>query len=194
LPTWFETYLGLEQAASVIRTYEPALVPGLLQTEDYARAVIQLRHVQASASDVERRIALRMARQEFLTQPGAPYLWVALDESALRRPLGSRAVQRAQLQHLIEMAQRPNIKLQVVPLQVGGPAAVGGPFTILRFSEPGVPDVVYLEHLASALYLDKERDTVGYLALMDSLCIEAKSPDASISFLRRIIENLPGNL
>jgi transcriptional regulator with XRE-family HTH domain len=193
LPTWFEAYLGLEQAASVIRTYEPHLMPGLLQTEDYARTVIQLRHLQAPTNDVERRVALRMARQQFLTQPGAPNLWVALDESALRRPLGSRAIQRAQLQHLIEMAQRPNITLQIVPFHVGGPAAVGGPFTILRFAEPGVPDVVYLEHLASACYLDKERDTVGYLALMDSLCIEAVSPDASISFLRRIIASLSGN-
>ncbi|HEY3894685.1 MAG TPA: helix-turn-helix transcriptional regulator [Pseudonocardiaceae bacterium] len=193
LPNWFETYLGLEQAASLIRTYEPALVPGLLQTEDYARAVIQLRHVQASANDIERRVALRMARQELLTQPRAPDLWIALDESALCRPLGSRAVHRAQLRHLIEMARRPNITLQVVPFHVGGPAATGGPFTILRFAEPGVPDVVYLEYLASALYLDKERDTVGYLAIMDSLCIEAESPDGSISFLRRIIEDLPGN-
>jgi len=193
LPSWFETYIGLEQAASVIRTYEPALVPGLLQTEDYARAVIQLRHLQASACDVERRIAFRMARQEFLTQPSAPDLWVALDESALRRPLGSGAVQRAQLQHLIEMAQRPNVTLQVVPYHVGGPAAVGGPFTILRFSEPGIADIVYLEHLASALYLDKERDTVGYLAIMDSLCIEAESPDVSINLLRRMIEDLPCN-
>jgi transcriptional regulator with XRE-family HTH domain len=191
LPNWFETYLGLEQAASVIRTYEPALVPGLLQTEDYARAVIRLRHVQACANDVERRVALRMARQAFLTPPGAPYLWVALDEAALRRPLGSRAVQRAQLRHLIEMAQRPNITLQVVPFHVGGPAVVGSPCTILRFATPGVPDVVYLEHLASAVYLDKERDTVGYLALMDSLCVEAESPDASISFLRKIIDELP---
>jgi transcriptional regulator with XRE-family HTH domain len=189
LPNWFETYLGLEQAASVIRTYEPALVPGLLQTEDYARAVIQLRHLQAPTNDVERRVALRMARQEFLTQAGAPCLWVALDESALRRPLGSLAVQRAQLRHLIEMAQRPNITLQVVPFHVGGPAAVGSPFTILRFSEPGLADVVYLEHLDSAAYLDKERETVGYLALMDSLCIEAESPDASISFLCKMIDD-----
>jgi hypothetical protein len=193
LPSWFETYLGLEQAASVIRIYEPVLVPGLLQTEGYARSVMHLRHLQASADDVERRVALRMARQQFLTQPGAPDLWLALDEAAVCRLLGSRAVQRGQLQHLMEMAQRPNITLQVVPLHVGGPAAVGGPFTVLRFSEPGVPDVVYLEHLASACYLDKERDTVGYLALMDSLCIEAESPDASIGILRKTIDNLPGN-
>jgi Domain of unknown function (DUF5753)/Helix-turn-helix domain len=187
LPSWFETYVGLEQAASVIRIYEPTLVPGLLQTEDYARAVMQLRH---RARDVERRVALRMARQEFLTQPGAPDLWVALDEAAVCRPVGSRAVRRVQLEHLIEMAQRPNITLHVVPWHVGGPAAVGGPFTILRFAEPCVADVVYLEHLTSACYLDKERDTVCYLALIDGLCVEAKSPDASIHFLRRIIEDL----
>ncbi|MBV8995115.1 MAG: helix-turn-helix domain-containing protein [Pseudonocardiales bacterium] len=193
LPSWFETYVGLEQAASVIRVYEPTLVPGLLQTQDYTRAVMQLRHVQACASDIERRVALRMARQEFLAQPGAPDLWVALDEAAVCRPVGSPAVRRVQLQHLIEMAQRPNITLQMVPWQVGGPAAVGGPFTILRFAEPGVPDVVYLEHLTSACYVDKERDTVTYLALMDSLCVEAASPEASISLLRRIIEDLSGN-
>jgi hypothetical protein len=193
LPSWFETYLGLEQAASVIRTYEPALVPGLLQTEDYARAVIQVRHLQASANDVERRVALRMARQDFLIQPRAPDLWLALDEAAVCRPMGSRMVQRGQLQHLMKMAQRPNITLQVVPLHVGGPAAVSGAFTILRFAEPGLPDVVYLEHLASACYLDKERETVGYLALMDSLCVEAASPEVSIRLLRRIIEDLPDN-
>jgi transcriptional regulator with XRE-family HTH domain len=193
LPSWFETYVGLEQAASVIRIYEPALVPGLLQTQDYARTVIQLRHLQAPTDDVERRVALRMARQQFLTQPGAPHLWLALDEAAVCRPMGSRMVHRAQLQHLMEMAQRPNIALQVVPFHVGGPAVVGGPFSILRFSDPGVSDVVYLEHLASACYLDKERDTVGYLALMDSLCVEAESPDASISFLRKVIENLSDN-
>jgi transcriptional regulator with XRE-family HTH domain len=193
LPSWFEPYLGLEQAASVIRIYEPALVPGLLQTPDYARAVMQLRYVQASAPGVERCVALRMARQEFLTQPGAPELWVMLDESALRRRVGCPAVQREQLLHLIQMAQRPNITLQVVPLQVGGPVAVGGPFTILRLSEFGLSDVVYLEHLASACYLDKQRDTVGYRAIMDSLCVEANSPEASIHFLRRIIDDLPGN-
>ncbi|MCA1835887.1 MAG: helix-turn-helix domain-containing protein, partial [Actinobacteria bacterium] len=147
LPNWFETYLGLEQAASVIRAYEPQLVPGLLQTEDYARAIMRLRHAHVSASEVERRVALRMARQTFLSRPDAPELWVALDEAALRRPLGDQKFQRAQLMHLIEMAERPNITLQIVPFEAGGPAAAGGPFTILRFSEPDLPDVVYLEHL-----------------------------------------------
>jgi Domain of unknown function (DUF5753)/Helix-turn-helix domain len=188
LPSWFETYLGLEQAASVIRTYEPALTPSLLQTEDCARAAIRLRHLKASPDDVERRVALRMGRQEFLTQPGAPNLWVALDESALRRPVGSWAVQRSQLKHLIEMAQRPNITLQVVPFDVGSHAAAGGPFTILRFSEPSLPDVVYLEHLTNAICLNTKRDTEEYLAILDSLCIQAESPEASISFLYRVIK------
>ncbi|MGH3672099.1 MAG: helix-turn-helix domain-containing protein [Pseudonocardiaceae bacterium] len=188
LPNWFETYLGLEQAASVIRTYEPQLVPGLLQTEDYARAIMQLRHLHAAYGEIERRVALRMARQAFLSKPGAPDLWVALDEAVLRRPLGDQKIRRAQLLHLIEMAQRPNITLQIVPLDAGGHTAAGGSFTILRFSNPDLPDVVYLEHLTNALYLDRDRDTVEYLASMDNLCIQAESPASSISFLHGIID------
>ncbi|MGH3765887.1 MAG: helix-turn-helix domain-containing protein [Pseudonocardiaceae bacterium] len=190
LPNWFETYLGLEQAAAVIRAYETQLVPGLLQTEDYARAITEIRYVRVSAQEIERRVELRMARQEFITQPGAPDLWVALDEAALRRPLGDRSTQRAQLSHLIEMAQRANVTLQVVPFEAGGHAAAGGPFTILRFSEPDLPDVVYLEHLTNALYLDKKRDTVDYLAVMDNLCLQAESPTGTMDFLRRIINEI----
>jgi transcriptional regulator with XRE-family HTH domain len=187
VPNWFETYLGLEQAASVIRAYEPQLVPGLLQTKDYARAVMLLRHLRMSYGEIERRVALRMARQRFLSQPGAPDLWVALDEAALRRPLGNQKIQRAQLLHLIEMAQRPNIVLQILPFDAGGHVATGGPFTILRFSEPDLPDVVYLEHLTNAVYLDKNRDTVEYLEIMDNLCIQAESPSDTVSLLQRII-------
>ncbi len=190
LPNWFETYLGLEQAASVIRTYEPQLVPGLLQTEDYARAVMLLRHLRVSYGEIERRVALRMARQAFLSQPGAPDLWVALDEAALRRPPGDQKIQREQLQHLIEMAQQPNIILQIVPFNAGGHAAAGGPFTILRFSEPDMPDVVYLEHLTNAVYLDSNRDTGEYLEIMDNLCIQAESSTGTISFLHRIINEI----
>ena len=188
LPNWFETYLGLEQSASVIRTYEPQLVPGLLQTEDYARAIMLLRHLHVSYGEIERRVALRMARQAFLSRPGAPDLWVALDEAALRRTLGDRKIQRAQLLHLVELAQLPNITLQVLPFEAGGHAATGGSFTILRFSEPGLPDIVYLEHLTNALYLDKQRDTVDYLAIMDNLCIQAASPTETMSFLHQIVE------
>lgn len=187
LPHWFETYLGLEQAASVLRIYEPQLVPALLQTEDCARTIIRLRHLHGSAEEIDRHVALQMTRQDFLTQPTAPDLWVTLDESVLRRPVGSRETQRAQLRHLIDMAGLPTITLQVVPFDVGGHAAAGGPFTILRFAEPDLPDIVYLEHLTSALYLDKKRDTVDYLMVMDSLCVQATSPDETISFLHRVL-------
>jgi transcriptional regulator with XRE-family HTH domain len=189
LPSWFDTYLGLEQAASVIRVYHPQLVPDLLQTQDYARAVMQACHVHVSVGEVNRRVALRMARQAFLSQPGAPQLWVLLDEAALRRPLGDQKIQRAQLEHLTEMAQRRNVTLQVVRFSAGGHAAAGGPFAILRFAEPDLPDIVYLEHLTNAVYLDKKRDTVQYLAIMDRLCVQAESPSVTLNFLQQLINN-----
>jgi transcriptional regulator with XRE-family HTH domain len=187
LPSWFETYLGLEQGASVIRIYDPQLVPGLLQTKDYARAVMRFCHVHLTAGEIERRVALRMARQAFLNQPGAPELWVALDEAALRRPVDGHAVQCAQLVHLIQLAQRPNITLQIVPFDAGGHAAAGGPFTILRFAEPDFPDIVYLEHLTNAVYLEKKHDTVQYLAIMDNLCLQAASPSETVTLLQKMV-------
>ncbi len=182
LPHWFETYLGLEQASSIIRTYEPQFVPGLLQTEDCARTVIKLGYPSGPGEEIERRVTLRLRRQQVLTQPGAPNLWVVLDEAALWR-LGGRAAMRTQIQHLIEMAELPNITLQAVPFHAGGHAAAGGPFTILRFSESDLPDIVYLEQLTSALYLDKTQDIDHYLAVMDRLCVQAKSPASTIKFL-----------
>jgi len=185
LPQWFEMYLGLEQASAVIRTYEPQLVPGLLQTEECARAVIRLGHSSESVDDVERRVALRMKRQELLTQPGAPSLWAVVDEAALWR-LGGRTAMREQIQHLIELAELPNVTLQAVPFYSGGHAAAGGPFTILRFADPDLPDVVYLEQLTSSLYLDKTQDVDHYLMVMDRLCVQAKSPSKTARFLASI--------
>ena len=182
LPSWFEMYLGLEQASAVIRTYEPQLVPGLLQTPEGARAVIQLGNLGASETELERRVALRMKRQKVLTQPGAPNLWAVVDEAALWR-LDGRSAMREQIQHLIDMTELPNITLQVMPFYSGAHAAVGGPFTILRFSEADLPDLVYLEQLTSALYLDKDDDVQHYLVVMDRLCIQAKSPAETIRFL-----------
>lgn len=189
LPSWFETYLGLEQASSVIRTYEPQLVPGLLQTQDGARAVIRLGNPSASADDIERRVALRMKRQKVLTQPGAPNLWAVIDEASLWR-LDGRSVMQEQIRHLIEMAELPNITLQVIPFYSGAHAAVGGPFTILRFSEPDLPDIVYLEQLTSALYLDKEQDVQHYLMVMDRLCIQAKAPAETTRFLSSTLKEI----
>jgi len=184
LPSWFETYLGLEQAASVIRNYELQFVPGLLQTRDYARAVTLLGH--SDPVEVERRVDLRMKRQELLTGPTAPTLWAVIDEAALRRTLLGPEQSRAQITHLIEMNERPNISLQVAPFSYGGHAAAGGPFAILRFSEPDLPDIVYLEQLTSALYLDKRADVEHYAAVMDRLCAQVEPPDRTEEILTRI--------
>lgn len=190
LPSWFETHLGLEEAASVIRTYENQFVPGLLQTPEYARAVTRLGHPQAPAGEIERRVGLRIARQRLLSRPDAPKLWAVLDEASLRRPLGGPQVMRTQIEHLLKMSELPNLTLQIAPFSIGGVAAAGGPVTILRFREPDLPDVVYLEQLTSALYLDKREDVDNYLSVMDRLCAEADPPSATPAFLRRILEEL----
>lgn len=184
LPSWFETYLGLEQAASVIRTYELQFVPGLLQTREYARAVTRLGHGDRSV--FERRVDLRMRRQQILSNPAGPMLWAVIDEAALLRGLGGADLMRAQLDHLIACNRMPNVSLQVAPLSVGGHAAAGGsggPFSLLRFAEPDLPDIVYLEQLTSALYLDKRADTEHYAAVMDRLCAQIPPPGATESTL-----------
>jgi hypothetical protein len=187
LPTWFEAYVGLEEAATGIRAYEIQFVPGLLQTEDYARAVTLLGHANAPADEIERRVKLRMARQGLLTGPQPPHLWVVLDEAVLRRSVGRPGVMRGQLKHLLEATEWPNVTIQIVPFLAGGHAAAGGPFSILRFAEFDLPDVVYLEQLTSALYLDK-RDTVEhYLAVMERLCLEASPAAASAKVISEIM-------
>src|SRR6266849_9154313 len=183
LPNWLEPYVGLEEAASQIRTYEIQFVPGLLQTEDYARAVIMLAY--SNPREINRRVGLRIARQSTLTRPDPPSLWAVLDEAALRRPIGGLAVMRRQLRHLIEMSQRPDVTIQILPFKSGGHAAVGA-FSVLRFAEYDLPDVVYLEQLTSALYLDKLEVVDSYLAVMERLCIEAATPANSVKTMREI--------
>ncbi|WP_280276535.1 helix-turn-helix domain-containing protein [Nocardia wallacei] len=174
LPPWFETYLGLEHAAHAIRTFEGQLVPGLLQTEDYTRAVIALGDAQ---EDAPRRVELRSRRQEVLDRPCGPTLWAVLDEAVLHRAIGGPEVLRGQLEHLAEMSTRNNVTIQVLPYAVGGHAAAGSSFTMLRFAEPELPDVVYLEQLTSALYLDRPRDLELYRQVMDTLSVQAATPE-----------------
>jgi transcriptional regulator with XRE-family HTH domain len=188
LPRWFELYVGLERAASVIRTYEVQFVHGLLQTEDYARAVILIANARASAAEIDRRVSVRMKRQQLLTQPDAPELWTVLDEAVLRRPPGGREVMRAQLAHLLDMTALPNVTLQIIPFDVGPHAAAGGPFTILRFPEPDLPDLVYLEQLDSATYLDGPDQVAQYLSIMNEICVQALSKAASKAMLRTLLE------
>jgi hypothetical protein len=183
---WFEAYLGLEVAASVIRTFELQFVHGLFQTEAYARAVTLLGHTSAPADEIDRRVGLRLKRQELLTGPTPPQVWSVIDEGALRRPVGGPAVMRAQLMRLREVAGLRNVTIQVVPFGQGGHAAAGGAFTVLRFSEADVPDVVYIEQLTSALYLDKRDDVDHYLEVMNRLSIEALTPARTARFLAEI--------
>jgi transcriptional regulator with XRE-family HTH domain len=190
LPNWFEVYVGLEEAASIIRTYEIQFIPGLLQTEEYARAVIMLAHAKSPAEEVERRVNLRMARQRRLTGPDAPRLWAVVDEAALRRPLGGRNAMRGQIEQLIELAALPNVTLQIVPFDRGGHAAAGGPFSILRFTGAELPDVVYMEQLTSALYFDKPEETDHYMAVMDRLALEAAPAAETPRYLGRILDDL----
>ncbi|MGW3121785.1 helix-turn-helix domain-containing protein [Streptomyces sp. NPDC001107] len=189
-PSWFEQHLGLEEAASLIRTYEVQFIPGLLQTPEYAEAVIRLGHPITSPDAIARRVELRMTRQELLCRPDAPKLWVVVDEAALRRPLGGAEVMRAQLQHLIKAASWPNVTLQVLPFHVGGHAAAGGPITVLRFPVPDLPDVVYLEQLSSALYLDKPEEVDHYLAVMDRLSLVASPAVDSVPFLEQVLKDI----
>jgi hypothetical protein len=186
LADWFEGYLGLEAAASIIRTFELQFVHGLLQTEDYARAVTLLGHAAASDEDIERRVRLRLGRQQLLTGPKPPQLWSVLDEGALRRPVGGRAVMRAQMSHLVEISALPNVTVQVVPFSRGGHAAAGGSFTTLRFDDPAVPDVVYIEQLTSALYLDSREDVDHYLEVVNRLSAEALTPKQTRTFLAEL--------
>ncbi|WP_043267802.1 helix-turn-helix transcriptional regulator [Streptomyces sp. CT34] len=187
LPSWFETHIGLEEAASVIRTYEVQFVPGLLQTADYARAVSRLGHPGAGPEETEQRVRLRLERQKLLTVKDAPRFWAVVDEACLRRPLGGAEVMAEQLRHLLTVAQLPNVTLQIAPFALGGLAAAGGPITILRFLEPDLPDIVYLEQLTSALYLDKRDDVDHYLAVMDRLSAQAESPRESLAALDRLL-------
>ncbi|WP_407663111.1 helix-turn-helix domain-containing protein [Micromonospora radicis] len=190
LPSWFQSYLGLEAAAALIRSYEVQFVPGLLQTREYARAVVLLGHGQAGPSEIDRRVDLRMRRQDLLRRPRPPRLWAVVDEAALRRPIGGPQVMRGQLQALIEATRTPNVRLQVIPFAAGGHAAAGGAFTILRFGDQDLPDIVYIEQLTSALYLDKREDLEFYAVAMERLCVEAEPPERTPEILERMIADL----
>jgi hypothetical protein len=186
---WFEGYLGLEAAASILRTFELQFVHGLFQTEAYARAVTLLGYSAATSDEIDRRVSLRLKRQDLLTGPAPPQVWSVIDEGALRRPVGGRAVMRAQIKRLIEVAELRHVTLQVVPFSMGGHAAAGGSFTVLRFSEPDVPDVVYVEQLTSALYLDRREDVDHYMEIMNQLSIQALPPGETTHFLAEIIRD-----
>jgi hypothetical protein len=188
LPSWFQTYVGLEEAASRIRTYEVQFVPGLLQTEEYAKAVITAGSAGVAPEEIIRRVDLRMERQQVLDRADGPFFWAVIDEAALRRPIGGSEVMRAQLEHLLDLMRQPNITIQVMPFSFGGHSAEGGAFSVLRFQDQELPDVVYVEQLASALYLDKREEVDRYSEVMERLCAVSTTPGETTDILRRIIK------
>jgi transcriptional regulator with XRE-family HTH domain len=191
LPQWFRAYVDLESAATLIRTYEGQFIPGLLQTDDYMRAVIHGAHLDESAEEVGRRVRLRMARQTLLTREHPPRLWAVVDEAALRRPVGGREVMRGQLERLIEAAKLPNVTLQVLGFDSGAHPAMVGSFSVLRFPDQELPDVVYLEHLTSASYLNKPDEVDRYLHVMESICVRAAPPERTVELLDQILDEAP---
>jgi len=185
MPNWFHDFVGLEESASLIQSYELQFVPGLLQTEAYIRAVISHGRPDLITADGERRVQLRLQRQKVLTRQTAPRLWAVVDEAVLHRPIGGPRTQREQIEHLLELTRQPNITVQVLPYEQSGYAAEGA-FSMLRFAEPSLPDVVYVEHLAGALYLDRPEEIELYSRVLDRLAVDAESPDRSRQLLSKI--------
>ena len=174
MPDWFAAYLSLEQAALQVRAYENEFVHGLLQTEEYARALLGAGNPHAPTEATERRVALRMRRQELLTREAPPRVWVVMDETVLRWPVGGAAVMRAQIAHLIEVNRLPHVTLQIMPFANGPhPAMRAGAFHLFRFRAAELPDVVYLNGLVGAVYLDKGDDVVVYREALDRLGAQA---------------------
>jgi transcriptional regulator with XRE-family HTH domain len=190
LPQWFRAYIDLESAAAVIRAYEGQFVPGLLQTEDYMRAVVGGGHLDDQPQEAEHRVQLRLGRQALLERKDAPRLWAVVDEAALRRPVGGPKVMRAQLERLIDATEQRNVTLQVLPFAAGAHPAMVGAFSVLRFADQELPDIVYVEHLNNASYLDRREDVERYLDVMESLCLGSEPPAKTAQFLGKILDDL----
>lgn len=186
--SWFQPYLGLETAAAMIRTFEWQFIPGLLQTADYARAVIALGSRNLTAEQIDECVDLRLQRQRVFARSSPLRLWAVLDEAVLRRHVGGSKVMRAQIKTLIESLARPNIIVQILPFSAGGHAANGGAFSILRLEHPQVPDIVYVEHLISAQYFDKPEDLDIYGRAMESLSVQGEPPDRTIPMLQALLK------
>jgi transcriptional regulator with XRE-family HTH domain len=184
----FATYIGLESAASEIRIYEVTLIPALLQTEDYARTVITAGIVGGDRDGVDRNVELLMARQPPLTSDDPPRLWAVLDEAALRRTVGGAGLMRLQLDHLLDLSRLPNVAIQVIPFGAGAHPAMGRPFVILAFPERADPDVVYLEDLTSALYVEDVDEVDRYNMFFNHLRATALSFEDSSALITSAIK------
>nr|WP_246461549.1 helix-turn-helix transcriptional regulator [Nocardia transvalensis] len=177
-----DTYLALEDAASVVRSYAPGVIPELLQTAAYAHAVSAIAR-PGSTSEVQRRVELLMRRQRLLRRADAPKVWLVIEEAVLRRPLGGVDIWRDQLGHLAAVAARAEVTVQILPDHIGGPAISSVPFTLLRFAEPDLSDIVHLHHATGAQFLDRRGDLDTYHAIWDRLCVHAAPPERSLDLI-----------
>jgi hypothetical protein len=183
LPEQYTTYIGFEGEAESAWDYESLYIPGLLQTEDYARAVIRGGLPHASTDEVERRVEVRMERQEVLRNDNPLNLWGIVDEAALRRQVGEPAVMRAQLRHLMDASELPHVTFQVIPFEAGAHPGMPGSFIVLQFAEAAIPDVIYVDSMAGELFLEEESDVRRYKLVFEHLRAVSASPDASRSRL-----------
>ncbi|MER5494898.1 helix-turn-helix domain-containing protein [Streptomyces sp. LE64] len=191
LPGWFSMHVSLEGAATLIRTYEPHFVPGLLQTEGYARSVLRSGAVgRTRPEDIERHVALRMQRQELLTRRDAPRLWVVMDETVLRRPAGGPEVMREQIDTLLDRTKLPNVTLQIAQFDSGPHPGTYGPFVLFRFAMPELPDMVYSEYLTGAVYLDARPEVTRHLEVMDRMAAQAATAHRTKEILRDLRKEL----
>ncbi|MFD7433797.1 helix-turn-helix domain-containing protein [Streptomyces sp. NPDC059861] len=187
LPDWFSLFVSLEGAARLIRSYEPHFVPGLLQTEDYARAVLEAGTIGQSGGEetIERHVSLRMARQALLRRPDPPHLWVVMDETVLRRPVSTRPeVMGDQLDRLLEAAESDRVTLQIAEFAGGPHPGTYAPFSLFRFGEPELPDMVFTEYLSGALYLDSRGEVSAHLEVLDHMSAHAASAQRTKKLLR----------
>jgi transcriptional regulator with XRE-family HTH domain len=191
VPPKFGNYLGLESVAATLQTYETTLVLGLLQTPDYARALLRAGHPELLPHEIDRLVELRMRRQQILTRadPPPPTLWSVMDEAVLRRPVGGRETMHAQLLRLIERAELPNVTLLVMPDDLGAHAGLDGPFAIFQF-ETGARPVVYVESQAGNLYLEKDDDLRRSQQTMNHIFAAAPGPEQSLALIRQVAKEM----
>jgi transcriptional regulator with XRE-family HTH domain len=191
MPDWFAAYLSLERAALQIRAYEPQFVHGLLQTQEYARALLTAGNPHAPDGATERMVALRMQRQELLHRQNPPRVWVVMDETVLRWPVGGAEVMRAQIDHLVAVNALPQVTLQIMPFRNGPhPAMRAGAFHLFRFKARELPDIVYLNGMVGAVYLDKDEDVLVYREALDRLGAQSVSARKTEELLGAIRKEL----
>jgi transcriptional regulator with XRE-family HTH domain len=190
LPYGFATYVGLESEASSIATYEPELIPGLMQSEDYARAQMRAAPIPEPEEEIDKRVAVRMTRQQRFADANPPEYWVILNEAVLHRQVGGPAILRTQLDRLAELGQAPTVTLQVLPFSAGAHPAGHGPFTVLGFPEPEDLDVAYVEYLTGRAFLEESDEVSRYTLVLNHLRARALSADDSIALIRTVAQDL----